>query len=190
MKTDGDQLGFNALYRLYECGSGWLQIAVLSDAHWDALAAAVPSLADDARFASAAERRTHDAELAAVLAAELASGSAVDWFAALDAAGVPVEISDEHYSQRLFDDAELYERGWLVATDGHPVVGHIDMVGIGVEFSETPSTAGGPPPWPGQHSREVLRSLDFDDAAIDALVEAGAVQAPEHFDPADVSNRR
>ena len=125
-----------------------------------------------------------------MLAAELASGSAADWFAALDAAGVPVEISDEHYSQQLFDDAELYERGWLVATDGHPVVGHIDMVGIGVEFSETPSIAGGPPPWPGQHSREVLRSLDFDDAAIDALVEAGAVQAPEHFDPADVSNRR
>ena len=190
VKTDGDQLGFNALYRLYECSPGWLQLAVLSDAHWDALAAAVPSLAGDARFASAADRRTHDAELAEVLGAELASGSAADWFVALDAAGVPVEVSDEFFSQKLFDDAELYERGWLVATDGHPLVGHIDMVGIGVEFSETPSVAGGPPPWPGQHSREVLRSLDFAEAEIDALVEAGAVQAPEHFDPADVSNRR
>ena len=149
----------------------------------------MPSLVGDARFATAADRRTHDTELAGVLGSELASGSASDWFAALDAAGVPVEISDEHYSQTLFDDAELYERGWLVATDGHPVVGNLDMVGIGVEFSETLSTAGGPPPKRGPGGSSSA-SLAFDDAEIDALVAAGAVQAPEHFDPADVSNHR
>jgi len=190
VKTDGDQLGFHALYRLYECTSGWLCLAVLSDAHWDALASAIPALAGDARFASAAERRANDDALVSALEAEFRSGSAADWFAALDAAGVPVEVSDETYSQRLFDNQDLYERGWLVATDGHPVVGHMDMVGIGIDFSETPSVAGGPPPWPGQHSREVLRELGCDDPQVDALVAAGAVQAPEAFDPADVSNRR
>jgi crotonobetainyl-CoA:carnitine CoA-transferase CaiB-like acyl-CoA transferase len=64
------------------------------------------------------------------------------------------------------------------------------MVGIGVDFSETPSTAGGPPPWPGQHSREVLRDVGLTDDDIDALVAAGAVQAPDAFDPAAVPGRR
>jgi crotonobetainyl-CoA:carnitine CoA-transferase CaiB-like acyl-CoA transferase len=49
------------------------------------------------------------------------------------------------------------------------------MFGIGVEFSATPSRPTGPAPRSGQHTAEVLTELGLDDAAIAALVEAGAV---------------
>jgi crotonobetainyl-CoA:carnitine CoA-transferase CaiB-like acyl-CoA transferase len=56
-------------------------------------------------------------------------------------------------------------------------MGDMDMFGIGVDFSATPSTPGGPPPMPGQHTREVLGELGYDDDAIDKLLAAGAIQA-------------
>jgi crotonobetainyl-CoA:carnitine CoA-transferase CaiB-like acyl-CoA transferase len=110
-----------------------------------------------------------------VLTAAFAERSAEEWVKVLDDAGVPAEVSDPNWSKGLFDDPELIERGWVVHLSGHETVGEVDMYGIGVEYSATPSAPGGPSPSAGQHSREILVSLGCDDAAIAALVEAGAV---------------
>ena len=42
-------------------------------------------------------------------------------------------------------------------------------------FSDTPATVRRGPPAAGAHTREVLAELGYDDAEIDALLEAGAV---------------
>lgn len=73
----------------------------------------------------------------------------------LDAAGVPCEISSSTFSQHLFDDPDLLERGWVVHREGSPALSAIDMLGIGIDFSATPSKAGGAPAIPRQHTREV-----------------------------------
>lgn len=171
---DANQTGLSALYRLYECATGWVCVAALTDQHWSALAQAIPSLGDDARFATAADRKANDAALAGLLETTFRDRSAEEWFKLLDAAGVPVEVCSATFSQTLFDDPEFIERNWVVNTKGHPTVGDIDMNGIGIDFSETPSKPGGPPPMPGQHTREVLAELGYDDAKIDGLLAAGA----------------
>ena len=39
------------------------------------------------------------------------------------------------------------------------------------------ASIGGPAPRVGEHSREVLRELGYDEAAINKMIEAGAVRA-------------
>lgn len=179
-RLDRDQRGFDALYKLYETSAGWLCLAAVSEAAWDGLVSVLPALGDDDRFATRDARKANDAALGAFLDAAFTERAAEEWVKLLDAAGVPAEVSDPTYSQRLFDDAELIERGWVAHYDGHAVVGGVDMFGIGVEFSATPSRPTGPAPRAGQHTRDVLQDLGYDDAAITALVEAGAVSISNH----------
>ncbi|MEY2424658.1 MAG: hypothetical protein QOI61_230, partial [Actinomycetota bacterium] len=178
-RLDRDQRGFSALYKLYGCADGWLCLAAVSDAAWTGLTSVVPALADDERFATRDARQANDAALGSVLDAAFADRTAEEWFKLLDAAGVPCEVSDPTFSQRLFDDQEFIDRGWVAHYENHAVVGDVDMFGIGVEFSATPSRPTGPSPRSGQHTTEVLTELGLDEAAIAALVEAGAVSVAD-----------
>jgi crotonobetainyl-CoA:carnitine CoA-transferase CaiB-like acyl-CoA transferase len=55
---DREQLGLDALHRLYETQDGWLQLAAVRDEHWTALCRVLQrdDLPRDARFATAADR--------------------------------------------------------------------------------------------------------------------------------------
>lgn len=172
-RLDADQLGLSALYRLYRTGDGWLCVAVLTDAHWQALAGVVPGLISDPRFATAQMRVANDAILANRLADYFIERASADAFTALDAAGVPCEIADSDYSRRIFDDADLHRRGWIARTEGHPTIGMLDLYGIGVDFSRTPIRPGGAPPVFGQQTRVILAEAGLDAAAIDAMQASG-----------------
>ena len=55
------------------------------------------------------------------------------------------------------------------------MVGELGQVGLAFSFSKTPARVQGPPPLVGAHTREILAEAGYDDAAIGALFEAGAV---------------
>jgi crotonobetainyl-CoA:carnitine CoA-transferase CaiB-like acyl-CoA transferase len=169
-KTDARQLGHGALSRLYETCDGWLCIVVAEQEHWDRLCVAtgLAALALDARFADAAARAANDPALAEILAAKLRERSAAEWFALLDEAGVPCEISDPNFALRLHEDAEFRRRGW-VASYEHPFVGQLDQIGLLFDFSDTPARVQGPPLIVGQHSREILAALGYSPQQIEEL---------------------
>jgi crotonobetainyl-CoA:carnitine CoA-transferase CaiB-like acyl-CoA transferase len=176
-QLDRMQLGLGPLYRLYRTGDdGWICLAVLMDAEWVALLDGLghPAWAQDARFADAAARSAHAAELAAHLESEFASRSAADAFGALDAAGVPCEIADESFCLTVHDDPEM-QRNELVVRQEHPKLGRFDHFGRTIDFSDTPGRIFGPPPLCGQHTREVLLEHGYDDATIDDLIAKRAV---------------
>jgi crotonobetainyl-CoA:carnitine CoA-transferase CaiB-like acyl-CoA transferase len=175
---DADQRGLGALYRLYPCSEDWLCIAAINDDHWEALASVLPELSDDPRFGSAAARHCYDGALGSILDRVFLRSSAKAWFEKLDAAGVPCEISSATYSQEIFDDRELLERGWVVRCEGNPQLGSIDMFGSGIDFSDTPATPGGPPATLWEHTREILAELGHSPDEIDALIESGAAIRP------------
>jgi crotonobetainyl-CoA:carnitine CoA-transferase CaiB-like acyl-CoA transferase len=114
------------------------------------------------------ELPSDDADLRAALAAAFRAKPAVEWFAELDAAGVPCEVSSPDFVLGLFDDPEMREKGWVTSYD-HPIVGNIDVMGLLFDFSDTPGRVMGPPFIPGQHSREILRELGVSDERIDQL---------------------
>jgi crotonobetainyl-CoA:carnitine CoA-transferase CaiB-like acyl-CoA transferase len=182
-RLDRDQLGLDALYRLYQCSPdagtpGWLCLAAVGQRHWDALAAAIPVLAGDERFATADARRANNDALTGVLAEELRSAPAPKWFEVLDGAGVPCEISDPTFSQSLFDDPDLRARHMTVSLHGNPILGGIDMFGRGIDFSATPYTPVQAPPVMWEHTDAVLAELGYDGRRIAALKDAGAVLGP------------
>ena len=84
-------------------------------------------------------------------------------------------MSSVDFSQGFLDNPEMLHLGWAVQRSGHPVHGRVDTIGRLIDFSDTPAEIGGPPPLPGQHSREILRRFGWDDTRIDTLIHAETV---------------
>ena len=104
----------------------------------------------------------------------LATREARHWHDVLDDAGVPCEIASATYARELFDDAAMYERGW-VARSAHADLGMVEHVAMPFSFSVSsrPNLAGAPVT--GQHSRAVLAGLGYSESQIDELVADGVV---------------
>ncbi|MBW2270160.1 MAG: CoA transferase [Deltaproteobacteria bacterium] len=175
-RLDPMQLGFSAGVRLYPTADGWLCLSLVTDTHWEALARALelPELRAGARFGDAAARKAGDTEVAQQIERALATQSAAEGFATLDAAGVPCEISSERAGIDLWNDPEAHERQWVVKYP-HPMLEELGQVGLSLSLSDTPSRVQGRPLLVGEDTRDILGELGYDAAAIDALFEAGVV---------------
>ncbi|MEE9284284.1 MAG: CoA transferase [Dehalococcoidia bacterium] len=177
---DKAQTGLGPLYRLYRTARGWLAVAAVAEEHWRALCSAIgrPEVAADARFADATARQRNAADLASVLEEVFAQRNAGHWYATLDAAGVPCEVSDEDRGQRMYRDPEALDAGWFVSYE-HPEFGRMHQFGPLVELSETPGKTGGPPPLLGQHTRAIMAELGYSDEETARLKDEGVITWPE-----------
>jgi crotonobetainyl-CoA:carnitine CoA-transferase CaiB-like acyl-CoA transferase len=161
-QLDAMQLGWHATYRLYETADGWLCVAAFTDEQRAALASAlgVDKIGDGTAFSA--------------LEPAFRTRSAAQWFATLDGAGVPCEVSTPDFVLDLFDDKEMIDKGWITKYR-HPIVGDMEVMGLLFDLAETPGVVQGPPLVPGQDTRVILHELGYDDARIDALCEAKTV---------------
>jgi crotonobetainyl-CoA:carnitine CoA-transferase CaiB-like acyl-CoA transferase len=180
-KLDREQMGLDALYRLYETQDGWLQLAAVRPEHWAALCSALrrDDLGLDERFATAAERAEHRSELTEILAGEFMRDIATNWRRSLLAAGVPAEVSvDTWDGETILFDGEL-ERLGLVAEYEHPLLGRVRQFGNLITFSDTPCRQERAAPMLGQHTREILAELGYDETAAEDYRARGVVRWPE-----------
>ena len=173
---DRDQTGFGPLHRLYRTKAGWLCVVARTDADWNALChgLGLPRLLDDARFATSAARHDHAEELSAVLGERFQIGTAAAWFDILDQHGVPCEIASESWQDDWVDDPDAISNGW-VTNYRHPVWGKFEQPGRLFELSDTPGHIAGPPPLIGQHTREILRAIDYSEEQVEKLRATGVV---------------
>lgn len=155
--ADGAQFGLDDLYRLYRTADGWVFVAAVTESHRRALAELTGGALD-----------------ADSLTPVFAGDTAAHWFAALDGAGVPVEIVDEDWCRGVFDDPELIERGWVALTWAGGV-GTFEDPGLLVDLSDTPGVIQRGPCLCGEHTREILRELGYDDITIDELAARAVV---------------
>lgn len=164
-KVDRLMFGTGPRTRLFETADRWLCIAVQDDDQWAALATVtgVDELA-----------RLDDARAIEALSAAFARRGAAQWFADLDAAGVPCEIADEDFALRLFDDPQFREAG-LVTTMHQAQVGRFDHFAHMWNFSDTPTRIAGPPLVVGHDTVDLMREIGFAQDEIDALLADGVV---------------
>jgi crotonobetainyl-CoA:carnitine CoA-transferase CaiB-like acyl-CoA transferase len=140
-------------------------------------------LVGDARFATREARAANGAELTAVLAGVFLTDHAINWRRALDAAGVPSEISvDTSDGETILFDDDLVRLG-LVTEYEHPVLGRVRQFGNLMTFSDTPTRPERPTPMLGQQTREILDELGYDEDAMDDYRARGVVSWPDDAYP-------
>ena len=181
-RLDKDQMGYNALDRLYRTQDGYLCIACRQDDRFAALARAVgqPGLIADPRFATPRDRAGQDAALIAALTPFFAERTSADAFAILDGAGAPCEIARETswVREALWQDWALASNRVIENRDS--MYGHVRQFGSFIHLSETPGHAQKSAPRLGEHTRQILGEIGYAPDAIDALIASGnAAQAAD-----------
>jgi crotonobetainyl-CoA:carnitine CoA-transferase CaiB-like acyl-CoA transferase len=180
-RLDQQQTGLDALYRQYQAHGGWVQLAAVTPAHGDALCGELgrSDLADDARFATSEARRAHRAELEAELVPVFATQTPLQWRRRLDTVGVPCElVVDTLGGESVLFDEENVRLG-LVAETEHRVHGRLRQVGQLVTFADTPGRVQYAPPVAGQHTREIMEWLGYDEDTIVSYRDQGIIDYPD-----------
>ncbi|MGE0540581.1 MAG: CaiB/BaiF CoA transferase family protein [Dehalococcoidia bacterium] len=161
----------------YRCAGDdrWVAIAVTTDDQWRSLCRVIghSELAEDQRFATAADRRHHHDELDARITSWTIERDHYDVMHALQAVGVPaapVLAIDE-----LFADPHLAARGfWEQTVDTE--AGCHRYPSRPWKLSHTPLVTRRPAPLLGEHNEQILRNhLGLDTAAITALRDQGVI---------------
>jgi crotonobetainyl-CoA:carnitine CoA-transferase CaiB-like acyl-CoA transferase len=159
---------------VYRAKDGYFNLAVGNDDMWRRFCGVLglPALAADARFVGAMTRVKNRQEMDAIIEGVLAGRPAGEWVDLLNAAGVacgPIYTLDQ-----VFADPQVKLAG-LVADAENAAWGAHKVIALPVHLSRTPARVERAAPMPGEHTREVLRALGYDDATIDALQAAGVV---------------
>ncbi|WP_374436232.1 CaiB/BaiF CoA transferase family protein [Inhella sp.] len=164
-----------APYQAFAAADGHIVIAVGNDRQFERLCQALghAEWAQDARFASNAERVRHRPALEACLAPVLAELPRARWLERLEAAGVPcapVNGVDEALTL-----PQVEARGMVVSLP-HALAPQLQAVGNPIRFSATPVQYRRPPPRLGEHDAAILSEwLGADDEKLQFWRHSGAL---------------
>ncbi len=124
-------------------------------------------LANDARFATNAQRVRHRQVLVPLLEGIMRTRSKQDWLAALEAVHVPCGAINN--LAEVFADPQVVSRQ-MVNTWQHPKANNVQLVASPIKLSKTPVRQDLPPPTLGQHTEEVFSDLlGIDASRLDEL---------------------
>lgn len=173
---DTGQHGLGALYRLYRTAAdGWIFLACPQPDEWGPLCDAMghPEWRHDPRFDTAAQRMSHDSEIAALLEEAFEGRDAQTWEENLQARDVACVVATGTWPEFLFDAGQTLSSD-LMTTFEAPSFGRIEQCGATVTLSATPGRVGAPQKR-GESTRRILQDLGYDDVAIEDLVSRGVV---------------
>jgi crotonobetainyl-CoA:carnitine CoA-transferase CaiB-like acyl-CoA transferase len=164
-----------APYQAFPTADGWINVGGANQSNWERIAKAIgrEDLVADPRFRTNGDRMKHLAELTPLVAERMKMRPSAEWIAEFEAMGIPVgpinRIGD------MLADPQVAAREMVVEVD-HPRAGKTKALGMPVKFSETPCSVTRAAPLLGQHTDEMLASLGYSAAEIDALCASGAVE--------------
>ena len=150
---------------VFECADGKrVTLGILEEHFWDNFRKVVPGFDDD-DYSSDKKRRANGDALSEKLSATMKSKTSSEWISLLEANDIPVDLCMTP-AEAAVSNRQLVER--QASAQG---------------FARFPVWANGKPggairsgvPKPGEHSREILAELGFDDSDIADLVRAGAL---------------
>ncbi|MFF3573302.1 CoA transferase [Nocardia jiangxiensis] len=158
-RFDATQTGTGPGNRIYATDDGWIAVVAESDE----LLAALLELAGV----------THIADIEAALAVRKSD----ELLAALDATGIRAEFVREAHQFEFFDNQDNVDAQLVVGYEHHHF-GHMIQPGSYWMFGDFALRFDRAAPVIGQHTREILAQLGFDEAAIDRMYAAGVAGGP------------
>jgi crotonobetainyl-CoA:carnitine CoA-transferase CaiB-like acyl-CoA transferase len=166
---------------LYPCAGDdeWLVIDVRDDGDWRRVVAVLgrPELAEDARFATAADRVAHRDAVDDLVAEWTTRHTPREAMTLLQEAGVPAGAMNRVTD--LPEDPHLQARGFLTIQPQPQIQQEMPAEARHAHFAAVPDPDLRPAPLAFEHTREVAeRVLQLDVTEIDKLVDAGVLQVP------------
>lgn len=155
----------------------WVAIDVTSDAEWQALCNVLgnPALAEDARFATTAQRVRHQDELTVPIAAWTSQRDKHAAASLLQEAGVPAAAV--YKAPDTLGCDYLNARAFSIPLD-HPEAGRHLHQGLPFRFDKTPVKHRRAAPCLGEHNHYILKTvLGRSDAEVAALEAAGTIRS-------------
>ena len=166
-----------APHNMYPCAGEdeWVAISVANDSEWQALCGEIgrAGLADDPRFATAPQRKSHEQDLDEIVGAWTSERESDELERRLLAAGVDAARVARPYQQFSEPDPNYVSSGFIQSVE-HPEVGESWLPGAPWRFSGPEDRRLRPSPCVGEHSFEVFaEELGMSAAEYRSLVERG-----------------
>jgi len=160
---------------VFKTSDGYITAGTISDSEWQGFCRATgdPELAQDARFATPAARSVNATARINKMQDYIGQRTTAEWLERLDAADVP--CAPILRRSEIIHNEQVVARG-IIAEIEQPGVGRVRQPKPAARFERNEAAIGGPAPRIGEHSREVLVELGYDDAAISRMVEEKAVR--------------
>ncbi|WP_426958949.1 CaiB/BaiF CoA transferase family protein [Muricoccus radiodurans] len=170
----GDGRLLSPHYRPMATKDGYITVGPNTDAQAFGFFEAIgrPELRDDPRFSNAAARTANAAAYFAIRAEGLAQRTTAEWLEILGARDIPA--ARYNTLEDLMEDPHLTDSGFF-RTEEHPSEGRIRRTAVPNRFGGGMREDELPAPRLGQHTREVLRGIGYDEAELDRLEAAGAI---------------
>jgi crotonobetainyl-CoA:carnitine CoA-transferase CaiB-like acyl-CoA transferase len=153
---------------VFRCADGELMLVVGNDTQFARTCAVLGSegLATNPKFVKNNDRVVHGKEIMALFAALFLKKPVAYWLEELEKAGVPCGPVNDF--AQVFADEHVRQRGMEIKVN-HPFEPALSLIRNPIVFSETPVKDYRAPPLLGENTREVLATIGYDDARIDAL---------------------
>jgi crotonobetainyl-CoA:carnitine CoA-transferase CaiB-like acyl-CoA transferase len=161
--------GRYACYQIYETKDGrHLSLGALEHKFWEN-ACRVLGRED---FIGECFNNSAQEEIIAAFREIFKSRTAAEWLAAFESVDTCVALVND--IAEMMEDPQIKHRG-LIAEVEHPAEGRLKQIAPTVKLSATPGAIESPPPLLGEHTREILKNLDYDDETIESLAREGVI---------------
>jgi alpha-methylacyl-CoA racemase len=165
--------------RVYECKDGkYISLACAEPAFWENLCRVL----EKEEFASYSNLLDEEKckHILSTLKAIFKTKTRDEWFLLLE--DKDVCVSKVYNIDEVFTDPHFIDRQMIVEVK-HPTKGKVKQVGTAIKLSDTPGKVRAPIPYPGQHTKEILREAGYRTEIIDELHRTGAI-----FYPSDIKS--
>jgi crotonobetainyl-CoA:carnitine CoA-transferase CaiB-like acyl-CoA transferase len=161
---------------VFQTSDGYITAGTISDSEWQGFCRATgdPELAKDERFATPGGRFVNATARINKMQEYISQHTTAEWLERLDANDVP--CAPILRRGEVMHNEQVVARG-LIAEFDQPQVGRVRQPKPAARFAVHESAIGGPAPRVGQHSRDVLHELGYDDGAVEAMIAGKAVRA-------------
>ncbi len=155
--------GRYACYQIYETKDGrHLSLGALEHKFWEN-ACRVLGRED---FIGRCFSESAQEEMIAAFSDIFKTRTAAEWLATFENIDTCIALIND--IEEMIDDPQIKHRGLIVEIE-HPTEGRLKQIAPTLKLSATPGDIRLPPPRLGEHTREILSSLDYTDEMINSL---------------------